>query len=148
MADLGGRVLTGRALTRGVGTGPVIVLAEPVSIWGGVDHRGTIIDKHHPDVGTALTGAVLVMESGRGSSSASSVLAELIRSGHAPAAIVLQQSDAILALGAMVADELYGLTMPVVEVVGVTGLDVGGAATVASDIESGVARLTFSTFLV
>lgn len=54
------------------------------------------------------------MPSGRGSSSSSSVLAEGIRAGTAPMAIVLLEPDPILALGAIVARELYGRTIPVV----------------------------------
>jgi uncharacterized protein len=54
------------------------------------------------------------MPSGRGSSSSSSVLAEAIRAGTAPIAIVLFEPDPILALGAIVARELYGRTIPIV----------------------------------
>ena len=56
----------------------------------------------------SCAGRILVMRAGRGSSSGSSVLAEAIRAGTAPAAIVLAERDAILAVGAMVAAELYG----------------------------------------
>jgi predicted aconitase with swiveling domain len=48
------------------------------------------------------------MRSGRGSSSSSTVLAEAIRLGTGPAAIVLAEPDPILAVGAMVAETLYG----------------------------------------
>ena len=58
------------------------------------------------------------MPSGRGSSSSSSVLAEAIRAGTAPAAIVLGEADPILALGAIVARELFGTTIPVVVTAG------------------------------
>ena len=54
------------------------------------------------------------MPSGRGSSSSSYVLAEAIRAGTAPAAIVLREADGIVALGAIVARELYGTSVPVV----------------------------------
>jgi predicted aconitase with swiveling domain len=54
------------------------------------------------------------MESGRGSSSASSVLAEQIRARTAPAAIILTRPDPIIPLGALVAAELYNLDLPVV----------------------------------
>ena len=74
----------------------------------------TLIDTHHPQRGVVLTGRVLVMPSGRGSSSSSYVLAEAIRAGTAPAAIVLREPDGIVALGAIVARELYGATIPVV----------------------------------
>ena len=42
------------------------------------------------------------------------MLAEAIRAGTAPAAIVLGEADPILLLGAIVARELYGKTTPVV----------------------------------
>lgn len=102
-------------LHAGHGEGPVVVLDAPLSFWGGVhESEGTIIDVHHPQRGAALAGCVLVMPAGRGSSSSSSVLAELIRNGHAPAAILLAEADPIVALGALVAAELYGRQVPVV----------------------------------
>jgi predicted aconitase with swiveling domain len=54
------------------------------------------------------------MPSGRGSSSASSVLAETIRNGTGPIAIVMQRPDPIITAGAMVARSLYGIVCPVV----------------------------------
>jgi predicted aconitase with swiveling domain len=56
------------------------------------------------------------MTAGRGSSSSSSVLAEAIRIRTAPAAIVMLEPDPIVALGALVAAELYAISMPVVVV--------------------------------
>lgn len=105
-----------RTLHPGSGSGAALVLDLPLSFWGGVDEDGTIVDRHHPQVGTSLTGRVLVMTSGRGSSSSSSVLAELLRSGAGPTAIVLTEPDAIITLGAIVATELYGTEVPVVAV--------------------------------
>jgi predicted aconitase with swiveling domain len=103
------------ALVAGPAAGPALVLSEPLSFWGGVDPSdGRIIDQHHPQAGETVRGKVLVMPSGRGSSSSSSVLAETIRAGTSPVAIVLAAPDRILALGAVVAAELYGDVMPVV----------------------------------
>jgi predicted aconitase with swiveling domain len=56
------------------------------------------------------------MEFGRGSSSSTGVLAEAVRLGTAPAAIVLAEADMIVMLGALVAKELYGLACPVIVV--------------------------------
>ena len=56
------------------------------------------------------------MPSGRGSSSSASVLAEAVRAGTAPAAIVLGEPDLILSIGSAVAEELYGIVVPVVVV--------------------------------
>jgi predicted aconitase with swiveling domain len=106
-------VIQAEALTCGTAEGITIRLTEPLSFWGGTDARGRIVDPRHPQYGAVLAGRVLVMESGRGSSSSSSVLAEQIRSRAAPAAIVLARPDAIVVLGAIVAAELYGLEMPI-----------------------------------
>ena len=102
-------------LVAGRARGPALVLDDPLSFWGGVDPlTGRIIDVHHPQHGEVVTGTVLVMPSGRGSSSSGTVLAETIRAGTAPAAIVLGIPDPILAVGAVAAAELYGRTIPVV----------------------------------
>jgi uncharacterized protein len=106
--------LRGRALVAGDATGPALVLEAPLSLWGGMDpHTGRLTDHHHPQLGATITGQVLVMPSGRGSSSSSSVLAEAIRLGTAPLAILLSEPDEILVLGALVADYLYGRTCPI-----------------------------------
>ena len=102
-------------LVPGSAVGEVFVMAEPLSFWGGLDAAtGAIIDRWHPQCGEVLTGKVVVMERGRGSSSGSSVLAEAIRAGTAPAAIVMLTRDAIVTVGALVGRELYGRDCPVV----------------------------------
>jgi predicted aconitase with swiveling domain len=104
-----------RTLVSGEASGVALVLDEPLSFWGGVDPAtGEVIEVRHPQRGANVAGRVLVMPSGRGSSSSSSVLAEAIRTGTAPAAIVLLEPDPILALGAIVARELYGVAIPIV----------------------------------
>ena len=97
-----------RVLVPGEAHGPTLVLDEPLSFWGGVDAAtGTIVDRAHPQFGQSITGRILVLPQGRGSSSSSSVLAECIRAGTGPAGIVLEQPDPILVIGALVAAELY-----------------------------------------
>jgi uncharacterized protein len=94
--------------------GAALVLDESLSLWGGMDPAtGTLIDAHHPQRGARIAGRVLVMPSARGSSSSASVLAEAVRAGTAPVAIVLGEPDLILAIGAAVAEELYGVRVPV-----------------------------------
>jgi uncharacterized protein len=108
-------VSEGRTLSPGEARGEALVLDEPLSFWGGVDPAsGRIVDRHHPQVGRSVAGRILVMPSGRGSSSSSSVLAEAVRAGTGPAGIVLREPDGIVALGALVAAELYGSEVPVV----------------------------------
>lgn len=96
-------------------SGRALVLDEGLSLWGGMDPAtGELIDSHHPQRGARLTGRVVVMPSGRGSSSSASVLAEAVRAGTGPAAIVIGEPDLILAIGSVVAEELYGVVVPVV----------------------------------
>ncbi len=126
-----------RTLVAGAAEGRALVLDEPLSFWGGVDPAtGDIVDPRHPQHGANVAGRILVMPSGRGSSSSSSVLAEAIRAGTAPAAIVLREADPILALGAIVARELFGTTIPVV-VAAEFALRTDDLATVRAD-ETGV----------
>lgn len=100
-------------LEEGDATGPALVLTEPLSFWGGLDpSSGVIIDRSHPAHGATITDTVLFLPSGRGSSSASSVLAEAVRLGTAPAALVLAELDEIIALGIFVAHELYESAPP------------------------------------
>lgn len=99
----------------GDASGTALVLSEPVSFWGGVEPAtGVIVDRRHPQAGTSITGRILVLPAGRGSSSSSAVIAEVIRSGHGPAAIVLRMPDPIIALGAHMAGDLYAAVCPVV----------------------------------
>ena len=108
--------MTGWRVTSGNAEGPALKLSEPVSFWGGIGPDGRIIDVHHPQHGAEVTGRILVMRSGRGSSSGTYVLAELLRLGIAPAGIVLTEPDGIIATGALVAAELYDVHLPIVTV--------------------------------
>lgn len=129
----------GRTLAPGTAEGETLVLDEPLSFWGGMDPAsGKLIDAHHPQRGELLAGRVLVMPSGRGSSSASSVLAEAIRTKTGPAAILLLEPDPIVALGSMVAAELYGESCPVVvlEVADYKRLRTGTRLRVVADDEA------------
>jgi hypothetical protein len=101
------------------------VLSQPLSFWGGIDvESGRIIDHSHPDRGGSVTGTVLVMPAGRGSSSSASVLAEAIRRRTGPLAIVLATADPILTVGALVAGSLYGARCPIV-VCSIDGITTG-----------------------
>jgi uncharacterized protein len=115
----GGAAVSARAfdavtLAPGAASGRVLRLDESLSFWGGLDSAtGTIIDRRHPQRGACVAGRVLLMPTGRGSSSGSATLAEALRLGNGPAAILMLERDAIVVVGAMVAAELYGLACPV-----------------------------------
>lgn len=120
MADRAARAArwtaVGRVLVAGEARGPVLVLDEPLSFWGGLAaDTGVIIDRRHPQSGQSVAGRVLVMTAGRGSSSSSTVLAEALRAGFGPAAILLLQPDEIVAVGALVIELLGGQTIPIIQ---------------------------------
>jgi predicted aconitase with swiveling domain len=101
-------------LAQGHAGGAPLLLEEPLSFWGGLDPTtGRIIDRWHPQAGARVAGRVLMMPAGRGSSSGSATLAEALRLGVGPTAILLLKRDAIVIVGALVAAEIYGLPCPV-----------------------------------
>ena len=92
--------------------GPALVLGAPISFWGGVDPAsGAIIMPSHPDHGVTIAGAVLFVPATVGSSSAASVMLELVHNGSAPSALVFHKPDAILIAGLVAAREM-GLSQP------------------------------------
>jgi predicted aconitase with swiveling domain len=102
MSALAEILVPGRA-----GEGEALVLTAPISFWGGVDPKsGRIADVRHPQHGETIAGRVLFLPGTIGSSSASAVLMELVHNGHAPAALVLHEPDAILLLGLIVGREM------------------------------------------
>ena|SRR5579875_1254344 len=106
-----------QVLVGGHAVGDVVGTTVPLSFWGGVNpETGKVIDSHHELCGQSLVNRVLVMPSGRGSCTASVVLLECLLLKHAPAAILLNELDEILALGVILADELFSLSIPVVVV--------------------------------
>ena len=109
--------LEGETLSQGVAEGELMLLEQSLSFWGGMDlATGRITDQRHPQCGSSVSGRILAMGVGRGSSSSTSVLAESIRIGSAPAGLVLAQRDIIIAMGAIVADLLYARRCPVIQI--------------------------------
>ena len=110
-----GEVIKGRVIVAGEGAGTALVSPEPLSFWGGYDHRtGEIIDRRHPLSGQVAAGRVLAVPFTRGSSTTTAVLLEAVRAGTAPAALLTTGDDTFLALASVVADELYQKPIPVV----------------------------------
>lgn len=102
-------------LVDGEALGQLLVLREPLSFWGGVDPgSGRIIDRSHHAVGESVTGKILFMPHGRGSSSSASVIAETIRNGVGAVGFILAEPDDIVVTGVFVANHLYGKSVPVI----------------------------------
>lgn len=105
------RILPGEA------GGPVLALDTGISFWGGADPAtGRIIDAHHPQCGASITGTVLMMPTSRGSCSGSGVILDLALTGRGPAALIFSAPEDVATLGAVIAAEMFGQTLPVLRV--------------------------------
>lgn len=97
--------LQGRVIKAGRGEGPALVSAAPIGFLGGVDpDTGIVLEPGHPLQGRSVAGQALVFPTGKGSTVGSYTLLRLARGGHGPAAIINAESEAIVAVGAIIAD--------------------------------------------
>jgi uncharacterized protein len=95
----------GRSIARGKGRGSLLVSPAPISFLSGVDpETGIIVEKGHPLHGTSIAGRILAFPYGKGSTVGSYVLYALSRNGHAPAAIINIEAEAIIATGAIIGE--------------------------------------------
>ena len=84
-----------------------------LSFWGGIDPlTGIVVDVGHPWHGQNVANKIMCLPSGRGSSTASQVLLELIRNDKAPAAMILRDADAMACVGALIAASVFELKVP------------------------------------
>jgi hypothetical protein len=95
--------IRGRGIAGGRAGGPLLVSPVPISFLSGVDpDSGIIVEKGHPLQGVSLAGKVLAFPYGKGSTVGSYVLYALSQNGHAPAAIINAEAEAIIATGAII----------------------------------------------
>ena len=120
--------LSGRQISRGVGSGKALVLDSNLSFLGGVDpESGRIKDKGTGAYNRTVRNKVLVFPMGKGSTVGSYVLYGLRANGKAPAAIVNQQTETIVATGAILAK------IPLVDEVDIEVIKTGDRVTVDGD---------------
>lgn len=106
-----------RTFADGAACAEVVISTEPISFAGEFDAAtGVVTGRRSALRGECLTGRILVYPHGRGSSSTSSILAEALRRGTAPAAIVNVSVEHIIVVAALVAQELFGRSLPIVAV--------------------------------
>lgn len=96
--------LQGRVIAAGHAAGRALVSAAALGFLGGVDpDSGIVLETGHPLQGQSVAGRVLVFPTGKGSTVGSYTILRLQRSGHGPVAIINAQSEAIVAVGAIIA---------------------------------------------
>ena len=106
-----------RVLIPGHATGPALVLDDTLSFWGGFEpSNGEIIDVHHPQFGQLVGGSILFIPQSRGSAGTPGGIAETLRNGSGPLAFVLGEPDVNISVGTLVANRLYELEIPILEI--------------------------------
>jgi len=106
-----------RVLIAGSANGPALVLDDTLSFWGGFNPlNGKIIDVHHPQYQQLVGGRILCIPGSRGSAGTPGGIAETLRNGSGPLAFVLAERDVNISVGTLVANRLYELEIPVLEV--------------------------------
>lgn len=94
-----------------------MVLDDTLSFWGGFNpQNGEIIDVHHPQYRQLVGGSILCIPQSRGSAGTPGGIAETLRNGSGPLAFVLAERDVNISVGTLVANRLYDLEIPVLQV--------------------------------
>ena len=98
-------ILHGRKIFSGNVKGRALVSKKPISFYGGVDPKtGIIVEKGHPLEGKCIADKVLIFPSGKGSTVGTYTIYRLKKNGKAPKAMVLKECEAIVAVGAILAE--------------------------------------------
>lgn len=95
--------------------GELIVSRQPFSFFGGFDFAtGQIVDPKSDRHGIILKDKIFAYPGGKGSSSTAGVILEALRRGTAPKAIINVECEIILAVGAIVAEVIFGWNLPLI----------------------------------
>lgn len=97
--------IIGRVISKGHAKGEVLLSREPLSFLGNVNPKtGVVVEKGHPLEGKSVAGKVLIFPRGKGSTVGSYVILEMKQNGVAPVAIINQEAETIIAVGAIISE--------------------------------------------
>jgi predicted aconitase with swiveling domain len=117
--------IRGRVIREGRARGPALVSTQPLGFFGGVDpETGVVIERGHELEGQSVAGRILVFPRGKGSTVGSYTLYGLKKSGMAPSGIINAQSEAIVAVGAIIAD------IPMVDQIDISRIGTGDTVSI------------------
>ena len=120
--------MKGRMISPGKAEGEAIVSKEPIGFYGGIDAKtGIVIEKGHELDGQSVKGKILVFPQGKGSTVGSYIIYGLKMNGVAPAAIVNQETETIVATGVILAG------IPCVDKIDISKIHTGDKLVVDAD---------------
>jgi len=118
-------------ISPGKAEGEAIVSKEPIGFYGGIDAKtGIVIEKGHELEGQSVKSKILVFPQGKGSTVGSYVIYGLKKNGVAPAAIVNQETETIVATGVILAG------IPCVDKIDISKIKTGDRLKVDADAAS------------
>jgi len=92
-----------RPISKGYAEGLAVVSKKPVSFLGDVDpESGRIVDRESEVYGERISGKIFIFPEGRGSTVGSYVIMQMKRNKTAPAGMIMTESEAIIAIGAII----------------------------------------------
>ena len=112
--------LTGRKIFKGKVAGEALVTKDSISFYGGVDpETGVVVEKGHELENQRITDKILVFPSGKGSTVGSYVIYQMAKTGKGPKALILQDCEAIVAVGTIISE------LPCVDQIDVSKIETG-----------------------
>jgi len=100
----------------GVAEGEALVTKQPLCLYDSLDPKsGLIMNRRHELYGENVSRKVLIFPYGTGSTTSSATILEASRCNKAPNAIINLETEPTIAIGALLAERLYGKLIPIVD---------------------------------
>ncbi|MHC1604671.1 MAG: DUF126 domain-containing protein [Candidatus Methanofastidiosia archaeon] len=113
-------MIKGRVVKKGTTEGVALVSRKPLSFFGGVDPKtGKVISKDSDIYGESMAEKILVFPYGKGSTVGSYTLLRLKKEGKNPLAIINEESEPIVCVGAIISD------IPMVDKIDISAISTG-----------------------
>ncbi|MBS4030567.1 MAG: DUF126 domain-containing protein [Clostridiales bacterium] len=110
-------IIKANTVIEGDAEGELVVSRQTFSFFGGFDFNlGEVVEPKSDIYGADLKGKIFAYPRGKGSSSTAGVILEALRQGTAPVAIINVESEKILAVGAIVAQVMFGWNIPIISI--------------------------------
>jgi len=120
--------MKGRVVKAGQAKAEALVTNEAMGWYACVDpDTGVVTDKGHELEGQNVAGKIVVFTTGKGSTVGSYTLYALKKNGKAPAAMVCEESEPIVAVGAIISD------IPMVDKIDISQIKTGDVVEVNGD---------------
>ena len=117
--------MRGRVIKDGKVKGEALVSSQAIGFFGYIDpDTGVVLEKNHPLFGHSISNKILIFPTGKGSTVGSYTLYRLYKNGKAPLAIINQQSEAIIAIGAIIS------SIPMVDKIDISKFKTGDKVTI------------------